>query len=204
MGVMRMRLALIGVVVLAGIGIALGILLTRDSSASYRGSLPPVRVPLPAFQLSDQHGQSVRSADLDGKVVVVTFLDTQCQAECPIVASLLGSGMRLLSEAERREVAIVAVSSDPPGDTPERIVDFLTRQRAQDVVRFLNGPVEAVRPVWKAFAVVSSYDTGVHDLHSIPVRIFDGRGYWVSTLNAGADLTAENLAHDVREALQSD
>jgi len=35
------------------------------------------------------------------------------------------------------------------------------------------------------------------------VRIYDRDGVWVSTLHAGADLTTENLVHDVRVALAS-
>jgi hypothetical protein len=38
-------------------------------------------------------------------------------------------------------------------------------------------------------------------VHSAPVRIFDTNGVWVATLHSGADLSAENLAHDLRLAL---
>lgn len=41
----------------------------------------------------------------------------------------------------------------------------------------------------------------VRAFHSAPVRIFDSRGVWVSTLHAGVDLTPENLANDLRVAL---
>jgi hypothetical protein len=42
---------------------------------------------------------------------------------------------------------------------------------------------------------------GNANVHSAPVRIYDPRGTWVSTLAAGVDLTPANLAHDVRSAL---
>lgn len=41
--------------------------------------------------------------------------------------------------------------------------------------------VDELRPVWKAFNVAVSFDTGEDDLRSAPVRIFDRRGVWVST-----------------------
>lgn len=40
------------------------------------------------------------------------------------------------------------------------------------------------------------------DMHSAPVRIYDRDGLWVSTLHARADLTPENLAHDIEAALR--
>jgi hypothetical protein len=37
-------------------------------------------------------------------------------------------------------------------------------------------------------------------MHSAPVRVYDGRGRWRSTLHPGVDLTPANLAHDLRLA----
>ena len=200
----RLRLAVIALVTLAGLGVALGILLTRDSSAStYLGSQPPVRVPLPAFDLRDWNGTPIRSSDLDGKVVLVTFLDSQCHAACPIVASTIGAGLRLLSAEQRKSVVAIAISSDPATDTPKRVESFLRQHHVLGRLHFVSGTVAEMRPVWKEFYVTSSFDTGVHDFHSAPVRVFDRSGIWVSSLSSGADLTSENLAHDVESALQS-
>jgi copper oxidase (laccase) domain-containing protein len=40
-------------------------------------------------------------------------------------------------------------------------------------------------------------------VHSAPVRIYDRRGRWVSTLHAGVESTATNLVHDLRQASQA-
>ena len=73
---------------------------------------------------------------------------------------------------------------------PERFATSTERLRSCD-------------PVWRAFEVVSSLDSGDSNLHSAPVRVYDGEGRWRSTLHPGVDLTPANLAHDLREALNA-
>jgi len=46
------------------------------SPGAYRGSEPPAGIRLPAFALRDYRGDVVRTSALRGKVVLVTFLDT--------------------------------------------------------------------------------------------------------------------------------
>ncbi|MDQ3876448.1 MAG: hypothetical protein M3322_13050, partial [Actinomycetota bacterium] len=78
---------------------------------------------------------------------------------------------------------------------------FLRRHRAESALGYLVGPPGALRTVWDSFQVVPSVESGDDDIHSAPVRIYDPDGVWVSTLHPGVDLTPENLAHDLRRAL---
>lgn len=203
---MRARFVLAAVLALAAAGAVVGIVLaggSDETAQAFRGSIPPEGIELPAFELTDENGQAVASDDLAGKAVAVTFLDTQCRAECPIVAPLMGQGVKLLSPEEREQVVTLAITSDPTVDTPKNVGEFLDRLHVRGVLHYLVGPVDVMEPIWREFAVTSSYETGIADLHSIPVRIFTPDGTWVSTLSSGADLTPENLAHDLRAALQS-
>jgi protein SCO1 len=193
-------LALLGglAVVLA---VALGLLLTRGGSAAdFRGSRPPDGLSLPSFELRDQDGREVSSEDLRGKAVAVTFLDSECTEACPIIAAQMGQAVRTLGDGK---VEAVAITVDPVGDTPKRVDTFLRRFRAQRELRYLDGSLAELRPVWKAFAVLPAVDSGSSNIHSAPVRIYDQEGRWRSTLNSGADLTTANLAHDLREASRS-
>ena len=77
------------------------------------------------------------SDGLRGKAVAVTFLDTQARG-CPIVAAQMGEAIRLLrNNAARRRRARLSV--DPVNDTPARIRSFLTRFRALDEIRYVDG-----------------------------------------------------------------
>ncbi|MGH3004696.1 MAG: SCO family protein [Gaiellaceae bacterium] len=187
----------------AGAAVAAIALRDGEEKPAFRGSQPPPGIGLPDFKLPDNEGREVSSAALRGKVVLVTFLDTQCDESCPVIASQIGRATDRLGAEERPDVVAVAISTDPDEDTPESVRDFLRRNRAEGKLRYLVAPVPELRPVWEEFQIAASFDTGVDTLHSAPVRIYDRDGIWVSTLHAGADLTIENLLHDIRALLSA-
>lgn len=167
----------------------------------YRGSEPPP-IPLPEFTLVTYEGRTVRSADLRGKVLLLTFLDSQCTEACPILASQIAQGLDLLGADERRQVVAVAISTDPAEDTPPSVRSFLAKQGALGKLLYLTGPADDIRALWKRFKILSSDESGSDTLHSAPLRIY-GRGLvWAATLHAGVDLNPENLVHDIRVALK--
>jgi protein SCO1 len=199
-----MRLALVLAAILAALAIPAGLMLARGSSdePDFRGSQPPEGIMLPAFELRDDQGRLVRSTELRGKALAVTFLDTECVESCPIIAAQVPQAFKALGD-DRSVVEALAITVDPVGDTPQRIDAFLRRYRATEALRYLDGTVAELRPVWRDFQVASSLDSGNSNMHSAPVRIYDREGRWRSTLNAGVDLTPANLANDLREALNA-
>ena len=40
---------------------------------------------IPSFQLTDQYNNTVITDDLDGKIIVLTFLYSECKEECKII-----------------------------------------------------------------------------------------------------------------------
>jgi protein SCO1/2 len=172
-----------------------------SDAGPYRGSEPPGVYPLPAFRLANLDGRLIRSSDFRGKVVALTFLDSQCTESCPIIASQIGLAVDRLSGFERRELVAVAISTEPAEDTPKSVRTFLRKQGALGKLLYVSGPEAEMRALWKQFMILSSLESGRDTLHSAPVRIYDRRSVWVATLHAGADLTPENLAHDIRVAL---
>src|SRR5947208_2487884 len=147
-------------------------------------------------------GNVVRMESLRGKVVLVTFLDTACKTKCPLIASVVGDGLRLLTSSDRRRVVPLALTVNPASDTPASVRRFL-RERGALGLDFLLGTTRQMRPVWRAFHVVSAAETGSADVHSADVRVYDRTGEWVSTTHLPPDLTPKNLAHDIRVALRA-
>jgi cytochrome oxidase Cu insertion factor (SCO1/SenC/PrrC family) len=172
------------------------------SDGPYRGSEPPARIELVDFTLRDYDGAAVRSSSLLGKVVLLTFLDSQCTESCPIIASQVARTVDLLSAAERRRVFALAISTDPKEDTAASVRAFLRRNRALGKLHYVGGgePEPKLRRIWKQFQILSSLESGHDALHSAPVRIY-ADAVWVATLHPGVDLTPANLAHDLRVAL---
>lgn len=199
-----MRLVLLVVALLAAVAAVLGFVLTRGADdPEFRGSEPPAGLTMPEFAVEREDGWTVRSADLRGRAVAITFLDTQCTEACPVVAAQMAQAVRAL-EDDRERVVALAISVDPVNDTPARIRSFLARFRALDEIRYLDAPVSELRPVWEEFDVLASHDTGNSNMHSAPVRVYDPSGRWRSTLHSGVDLSPANLAHDLRAALDAD
>lgn len=201
-----LRLALVAAAA-ALVAVVAGVLFVAraDSGGSDRpflGSRPPQGIVAPEFTLRDENGRLVRMRDLRGRVVLLTFLDTRCTDACPIIGHQLSRAYGLLSPSERRQVVAVAISVNPYADTPARVRTFLRRQDAVGIVRYLTGSERELRRVWSSYYVLASLDTGDSNAHSSPVRIFDRRGIWVSTLRPRLDLTPQNVAHDAREALR--
>ena len=200
--------AIVGLgVVWVALLVTLAFLYTRlDAGASgpdqgaYRGSEPPARIVMPDFVLQDYEGKEVTSDSLLGGVVLLTFLDAQCEETCPVIAAQVAQTFGRMDPDLRARVTAVAISTDPDEDTSAAVRSFLRRTRAEGELRYLTGPTPAVRRVWGKFQILSSFESGTDSTHSAPVRIYDAGGVWVSTLHAGADLTDENLIHDLRVA----
>ena len=204
----RLKLLALAGAVLAAIGVAVSVALVSSRSLPdsqpnrYRGIEEPRGIAMPAFSLRSYRGQRVRSSDYRGKVVVLTFLDTNCKDACPIVASVVADAVRVLSPSERREIVSVAITSDPRVDTAPAIRTFLRRHHALGALDYLIGPISSLRLVWRSFQVLSSFESGDANVHSAPVRVYSRGGEWLATEHAGVDLSAANLAHDVRVALR--
>ena len=194
-------LAALAVTAAAGIVAIAAAVLGPANRAAYAGSAPPTGEQLPVFELPDSNGATVRSGELGRKVVIVTFLDTQCRDACPLIAAALARGLDRLRPEERGDVVALGISVDPTGDDQESVRAFLARHRAEARLRYLVAEEAVLRPVWDEFGVASSLDSGADNLHSAPVRIYDRQGTWVTTLRAGVDLTPDAVAHDVRLAL---
>jgi cytochrome oxidase Cu insertion factor (SCO1/SenC/PrrC family) len=167
----------------------------------YIGSKLPEGLTMPAFRLRDYRGGVVSNRELHGRVSLITFLDTDCRTQCPIVAAAIGAGLRLLNLPERRAVSAIAVTVNPPRDTPIRVRHFLRSRHALSM-NYLIGTTEQLRPVWKRFGVLAVTETGDADIHSSDVRVFNRRRRWVTTMHAGVDLSPRALAHDIRAALR--
>jgi protein SCO1 len=203
-----LALGLLTLVLLGAVAAAFGLMSDDEgvavftSSKKYRGSQPPAGLRLPSFTLRAYSGETVRSADLSGKVVLITFLDSQCDEACPIIAGQIARTVDGLGAEERAALEPLAISTDPGEDTAASVRQFLARQRAVGRLRYLTRPMPEIRTAWSSFKILSSQESGSDTLHSAPVRIYDPHGFWVSTLHPGVDLSPSNLAHDIAVALQ--
>ena len=153
----------------------------------------------PDFRLSDERGNLVSLADFRGKVVVLTFLYTVCPDECPLIAAKFRTAANQLGDA-MKQVAYIAVSTDPENDTPVAVQDFLQQHLLDGQMRYLIGTRAQLEPVWTAYYVGTSSNSSTKSVtHSTRIILIDKAGN--QRINLGSDLIPADLVYDVRALL---
>ena len=105
------------------------------------------------FQLRDAVGQQVSLSQYRGSPVVLTFLYTECPDICPVIGQRIGQALTELGKDAAR-VAVIAVSVDPQGDTPETAAAFMQRHGLEGAGRhYLLGDQATLAPVWLVYGV---------------------------------------------------
>lgn len=162
----------------------------------YQGSLMPPNVPLADFSLSDESGKPISLDDFKGSPVLVTFLYTDCKDVCPVTAQQIRGAMDSLG----RDVPVVAITSDPPNDTPQKVKKWLALQHLQGRMHWALGTPAEVQATWQDWGVAGQ--TNKSD-HSAYVFVLDRDGKrcvsWPTS-----HLTPEGLTHDLRLLLSRD
>jgi protein SCO1/2 len=133
--------------------------------------------PAPGFALVDQHARRVALADLRGKVVIVTFLFTQCTDVCPVLPLILARVDQHLTEAERARLVYVGISIDAQRDTPEQLRRFIA-ERDLDAARWvlLTGTLRELTRAADDYGVVVRPDPRLGFVHNTVFALIDGAG----------------------------
>jgi protein SCO1/2 len=117
-------LAFVVVVLVAGIGFFLKRPpdTVRDPDSQSLAYDPDYARHLVNFSLSNQLGQPVSLKDLEGKIVVVDFIFTNCSVSCPIVNAQMAEIQK--KTAGQSDVKLVSLTLDPTDDTVEVLKNY--------------------------------------------------------------------------------
>lgn len=169
---------------------------TKSASASYAGAeaSPPKVAPL--LRLNNSLGQPVNLAQYKGKAVLLTFIYTHCPDVCPLIVSHLKTAQALLGP-KAKGLQIVAVSTDPRGDTPQTVAAFLKAHGMTDQMQYLIGSRQELGHVWKDWNIVVNPAKSGRDLveHSALIYGIAANGK-VTTLYP-ANFKPSQIVHDV-------
>ncbi len=115
------------------------------TSQQSRGSLQALGVygEVPGFALTERSGRRITREDLQGRISIVDFFYTECTDTCSLQsASMAQLQVDFIGEPA---VRLVSISVDPEHDTPEVLLEYAARFRA-DPERwlFLTGPRRAI------------------------------------------------------------
>ncbi len=116
----------------------------------------------PDFELADAGGHRVRLSGLRGRPILLTFLYTRCSDVCPLITEKLKAALDRLGSGSN--VAVVAVSVDPKGDTPRTVRAYLRRHRMAGRMEYLIGSRVQLARVWRAYGVGVEDDPDSRDV----------------------------------------
>ena len=93
-----------------------------------RGMAPDHARQLMDFALTDSTGRTVTRAELDGKILAVSFLFTSCGTTCPEVSRHMAQIQALATN--QSDVQLVSLTVDPRSDTPPVLAKWAARYGA--------------------------------------------------------------------------
>jgi len=172
---------------------------TGGSGGFAGGELSPPQ-PTPDFTLTDQSGRKVSMSDQRGKLVLVTFLYTNCPDVCPLITQNLNQALQMLGP-KRDDVRVLAVSVDPGGDTPENVDKYAKAHHLLPEFHYLTGTRAELMQVWKDYDVAAvARDPELVD-HTAYTMLVDRSGG--GRVIYDASVKAKDVVHDVNELLSS-
>ena len=133
---------------------------------------------LSPFYLTDQDGQTVRSADLQGKALAITFIYTRCPLPdyCPRFTANFSAVQKELAERFEGRFRLLSVSLDPVYDTPRVLKEYGRRHKSDfREWSYLTGPMEEIRALTRQFGVSFWDDKGLIT-HSAACGVFAPSG----------------------------
>jgi protein SCO1/2 len=168
----------------------------ESKQSQFQGAEATPPKPAPALRLGDSTGRRFDLSSLRGKAVLVTFLYVHCPDVCPLIAGNMHTALRQLGP-EASNVKVVAVSTDPKGDRPKDVKEFLAKHQVTGEMRYLLGSKAQLAKVWKAWGIISrpgprgSNQVG----HSAPIYGISASGK-ITTLYP-SNFNPAQIVHDV-------
>jgi protein SCO1/2 len=149
---------------------------------------------IPEFTFSNQYGEPVGRAEMEGKITIVDFFFTSCPSICPVMSKEMERVNDMFRDEPR--VQIMSISIDPEYDTPEMLKTYADEHNAiPGKWHFLSGPKEETYRLARCGFVIPTIDgNGVPDdfVHTDKFMLIDElgriRGYYSGTNREDVDL----------------
>lgn len=189
------------------------ILEKSDSSKTYQGT--ELDGIAPDFRLTDQNEALVSLSDYHGKVIVLTFMDSQCKETCPLTAAQLRQAYRELGPDEASRVVFLGVNVNIEANSTADVAKATQEWHLTEIPswHFLTGSVDELTPPWNSYNIAVAPQEQGEIMHTPGVFLIDGSGrkrWYISTLFDPADTSldtpslSELLKKYIQELLKKD
>ena len=163
---------------------------------------PPGLTQLPAVQTPVTAGTGYDglpvSVPRDGRPALVTFLFAACPDICPRTAREIAQALDAVGDAAA-EIDVVAVSVNPPGDTPATVKAFLERHDLVGRMDYIVGTRKELAPLWKAWQVAAQPPGRPVSAHSARIVLIDDEGNQVGAYSAAIPISVGDLSAQILE-----
>ena len=159
-----------------------------------------VLFPNPA--LTDHTGKKVRFYDdlIKGKIFLVNFIYTSCEAYCPMETARVKKFQDLLGERMGKDIFFYSISIDPETDTPEVLAAYRKKFNAGPGWTFLTGNEAEIDAMRRHLGLLVDTDIDDKKDHGLNMLIGNEKsGQWMRRSNLDkaeviATLLGENLS----------
>ena len=162
--------------------------------------------PAPDFRLTNQFGQPMSLSQFRGKVVLLSFDDSECTSVCPLTTESMVLAKELLGKAGE---SVQLLGVDANSDATARS-DVLSYSRAHGMVNqwhFLTGTRPQLKKVWSDYHIAVQIESGQID-HTPALYLIDQRGtlqkvYLTQMAYDSVGQSAQVLAQEISSLLPS-
>ena len=173
------------------------------SDAAFTGHVLKDPFTVPTTALTDSEGASYSlAADTHKRLTLVFFGYTHCPDICGVVMSTLASAVTRLDDADRKEVGVVFVTTDPSRDDPDALRNYLDHY--DPTFEGLTGGLDAIAKVGLGLGVPvensPKLPTGGYDVtHGTNIIGVDGKG--AAPVVWDQDTSSAQYAADIHQLL---
>src|SRR5580693_1257766 len=162
--------------------------------------------PAPNLTLVNQFGQQMSLSQFRGKVVMLSFEDSECTTVCPLTTQSMVLAKELLGKAGS-SVQLLGVDANPDAT---KVADVMDYSRVHGMINqwdFLTGSLPQLKSVWKAYNIDVQIESGQID-HTPALYIIDQQGklqkvYLTQMAYSSVTQSAQVLATELASLLPS-
>jgi protein SCO1/2 len=177
--------------------------LVHSSVAGAGVGLPKIG-PAPGFILTTQEGTQLSLQELRGKVVVVTFIYTNCTDTCSLLTARMAELQARLGADFGPAVFFVSITVDPERDTPEVLKRYAQAHGANLAGwAFLTGMPTEIRQVARQYGVYSKKQPRRDVDHTFLTSLVDQSGT-LRSQRPGARFDPKELLDDLQSLVREE
>jgi cytochrome oxidase Cu insertion factor (SCO1/SenC/PrrC family) len=158
----------------------------------------------PDFQLTNQFGQPMSLSQFRGRVVMLSFEDSECTTVCPLTTQSMVLAKELLGKAGK-SVQLLGVDANPDAIKVSNVLAYSRVHAMTNQWDFLTGTLPQLKSVWKSYDIAVQIEAGDID-HTPALYIIDAQGklqkvYLTQMAYSSVTQSAQVIATEVAKLL---